>query len=256
MHANRHGGKSMRPGETGVCGNRILRYISQQNTSRAAFQKGGFCATMRGIRKKHMNTPSPAYDNKITRKYSMRTIEHKIENKLALQESLGWPQEKRMPMLCIPTGMSDALGGEVLRALVPGMLTQEMSLLVLGKGTQEYGTLFTDLAKRKSYKIAIIKNDDESIRSMYAAADMALFLVDPAPLPELECALRYGTVPIAPATKALQNYNPVQESGNAFLFRGATEWHAFAAIVRALETYSFPFDWRTIQRHCMQETQE
>jgi len=203
-----------------------------------------------------MHTLSPAYDNKIARKYSVRTIEHKIENKLALQESLGWPKEKRMPMLCIPTGVSDALGGPLLRALVPGILTQGISLLVLGKGTQEYGTMFTDLAKEKSYKIAILKNEDESIRSMYAAADMALFLVDPAPLPELECALRYGTVPIAPSTKALQNYNPVQENGNAFLFTEKTEWHAFAAIVRALETYNFPFDWRTIQRNCMQEAQE
>ena len=37
-----------------------------------------------------------------------------------------------------------------------------------------------------------------------------------------------------------------------FMFEKITVWHAFAAVVRALETYRFPFDWKTIQKHCMQ----
>ena len=68
--------------------------------------------------------------------------------------------------------------------------------------------------------------------------------------------MHYGAVPIAPRTPSLQNYNPVQESGNAFLYDELTKWHCFGAIVRALETFNFPFDWRTIQRHCMEEVIE
>jgi glycogen synthase len=49
----------------------------------------------------------------------------------------------------------------------------------------------------------------------------------------------------------LEDYNPVQESGNAFIFTVENHWKCFASLVRALETFRFPYDWRTIQRHAM-----
>ena len=203
-----------------------------------------------------MSTLSPAYDNKIARKYSVRTLEHKIENKLALQENLSWPSEKKVPVICIPTGMTDKLGGALLQEVLPGLMSLGFELLILGKGSEEYGKIFTQLTKQNGHRIAILEDTDEKRRAMYAAADLALFLTDPSSLPELQLALRYGAVPIAPATKALENYNPVQESGNAFLYEKEDKWNCFAAIVRALETFKFPFDWRTIQRHCMESAQQ
>jgi starch synthase len=203
-----------------------------------------------------MSPLSPAYDNKIARKYSVKTLEHKMENKLALQKELGWPPEKRMPILCIPAGMSDEQGGKLLKEVLPGLLSQGLALLVLGRGSSEYGEIFTRLTQEKGHRVAIIKDTDDGRRKMYAASDMALFLTDPTDTPELEHVLQYGVVPVAPACKELSNYNPVQESGDSFLFDEPTKWHCFAAIVRALETHVFPFDWRTIQRHCMEENGE
>lgn len=199
-----------------------------------------------------MTNLSPSYDNKIARKYSIKTLEHKVQNKTALQEELGWPTEKKMPILCIPTGMSKELGGELLKDVLPGLMTLGMEILILGKGSNEYGEIFTKLTKEKSHRISIIKDDDEGRRKMYAAADMALFLTEPSKLTELQDALNYGVVPIAPTSKALKNYNPIQENGNSFLYDQLTQWHCFAATVRALETQCFPFDWRTIQRNCME----
>ena len=80
----------------------------------------------------------------------------------------------------------------------------------------------------------------------------ALFLSNPTAHEELAHCLQYGVVPIAPEVKELDDYNPVQETGNSFLFEQPTVWNAFAALVRAIETYKFPFDWRTIQRHGME----
>jgi len=40
---------------------------------------------------------TPAYDNKIARKYSARTIEHKTENKTALQEELAGSASRSRP---------------------------------------------------------------------------------------------------------------------------------------------------------------
>lgn len=197
--------------------------------------------------------PSPVTDALIARKYGAETLEQKTHNKVALQESLGWPAEPKRAMICIPTGISDALGGALLKEVLPGLMELPISLVILGKGSSSYGALLTQMAKEQSHKIAIISNDEKSVHTMFAAADMALFLTDAAELPELPIALRYGTIPIAPANKILKNYDPNQENGDAFTFEKRNAWHCFAAVVRALETYRFPFDWKTIQRQGMEK---
>lgn len=58
-----------------------------------------------------------------------------------------------------------------------------------------------------------------------------------------------GGVPISQynGEKTL-DYNPIEEEGNGFYFKNPTTWEIFAAIVRALETYRFPYDWENLIR--------
>ncbi|MDD5750939.1 MAG: hypothetical protein PHS73_00270 [Candidatus Peribacteraceae bacterium] len=201
-----------------------------------------------------MTPLSPLSDSKIARSYSVRSLQDKVQNKTALQRELGWPMEPKAAMLCLPAGMSEGLGGTLFRELLPGLLTLPLQIVVLGMGSAEYGELFTKLAKERQHRLAIIPNAEENIRKMYAASDMAIFLTEPADRDELAHCLRYGVVPVAPESRQLENYNPVQETGDAFLFDNPESvWSVYAAIVRALETFKFPFDWRTIQRHGMEK---
>jgi len=203
-----------------------------------------------------MHTFSPSYDNRIARRYSVSSLEQKVANKTALQKELGWPAEPKRPLICLPAGMTDELGGKLLEEILPGLLSLPVELLILGKGPASYGALFTKLAHDHSHRIAIIPAKEDAIRKMYAAADMALFLEDPTRQKELEQCLSYGVVPVCPESKRLENYDPIQESGNAFTYEKPTVWHCFTAIVRAMETHRFPFDWRTIQRYGMESVQE
>ncbi|HLD63334.1 MAG TPA: hypothetical protein VI913_00375 [Candidatus Peribacteraceae bacterium] len=198
---------------------------------------------------------SPSYDNKITRKYSSKTLEHKLDNKTALQAELSWPEEKRIPMIAVPSGVDEKTGGKLLLNLLPGLQAVGIELVILGRGGREFGEKMSQLAHEKGHRVAILKDDDVDQRKLYAAADIALFCFDAGNTEELQNCLRYGVVPIAPDTKALENYNPVQERGTAFLYDKMNEWHVFAALVRALETYKFPYDWRTIQRQCMESAE-
>lgn len=202
-----------------------------------------------------MHTLSPSSDTRIAHRYSAKSLDVKTQNKTALQEELGWPAEPKRAMVCLPMGMTDELGGELFMEVLPGLLSLPIELVVLGKGSSKYGTLFTELAASHSHRVAIIPPTDDAQRRLFAAADITLFLTDPSAFVELSHALAYGTVPVAPACTSLENYNPNQERGDAFLFNGTTSWDAFAAMVRALETYRFPFDWHTIQRHCMRNEQ-
>ncbi len=179
-----------------------------------------------------------------------------MQSKMALQESLGWPAEPKRPMLCLPVGMSEKLGGKLLEELLPGLLTLPVEILVVGKGSSTYGTLFTQLAKEHRHRIHIVADKEDPIRRMYDASDMALFLSDPKEMKELQTCFTTGIVPISLPSSALSDYDPVQESGNAFLFASPNAWLCFAALVRAMETYKLPFDWRTIQRNGMESMRE
>ncbi len=199
-----------------------------------------------------MTTISPLQDSLITERYGAGNLEKKLKNKTALQEEFGWPAEPKRPMVCFPAGMTDQLGGKLLEEVLPGMLNLEVEILIVGKGSSSYGTLFTKLAKEQPHRVHIVPAEEKALHKMYAACDMAMFLSD-APTKELEFCLKYGVVPVSPAQEILEDYNPVQERGNAFVYTGKTMWHAFAALVRACETYKFPFDWRTIQKQCMED---
>ncbi len=196
---------------------------------------------------------SPSANSNITRPYNATTLEYKVQNKVALQEELGWPMEPKRAMICLPMGMTDQLGGELLKELVPGLMGMDLQLIILGKGSASFGTYFTELAKKYGHRVAILPNNEKGMEKMMAAADMSLFLKDPSNTPELTLSLQYGTVPVAVETSALANYNPNQESGDSFTFNKEDVWHAFAAVVRAMETFRFPYDWKTIQKNAMEK---
>ncbi|MBU0457815.1 hypothetical protein KJ652_01355 [Patescibacteria group bacterium] len=199
-----------------------------------------------------MTNISPSTDRSIPYQYDVKNLESKVKNKTELQKKLGWPTEKKRAMFCLPAGMTDELGGELLMKIMEGILSLPLELVIVGRGTKEYGKEFTNLASDKSHRIAIIPDKPESICEMYAACDGALFFKDPSGLRELKECLQYGVVPISPESKKLEPYDPIQESGFAFTYDKPDSWHCFAAIVRALETQKFPFDWRTVQKHCME----
>lgn len=198
-----------------------------------------------------MTKLSPAQDTLILERYSVGTLDRKVQNKIALQQAWGWPKEPRRPMICLPEGMTDALGGDLLKELMDGMLSLDLSIVVLGKGSSDFGTYFTKLAKAEPHRVRIMKNEEAALHQLFAASDMTLLLT-PAQEESLASALAYGAVPISIEHPMLDDYNPVQESGNAFTFTEATVWKVYASLVRACETYKFPFDYRTIQRHGME----
>ena len=172
-----------------------------------------------------------------------------MENKLNFQRELGRAEEPKIPLLCVPGGMTEDMGGAEFEEVLPGILSLNCQMIVRGVGSEKYGSLFTELERNHSHRIKIIKDDDTLRRKIYAAADMSLFFAPDGD--ELLNCLAYGTVPIAPAQEFLEDYNPAQESGNAFLAEPHTSWNWFASLVRGIETYKLPYDFRTIQKHAM-----
>lgn len=83
---------------------------------------------------------------------------------------------------------------------------------------------------------------ESSKSAAYEAADFVIALDSNA-----EPILEKGCVPIAQMDgDGTVDYNPIAEKGNGFYFKNPTAWEIFAAIVRALETYKFPYDWENL----------
>lgn len=94
--------------------------------------------------------------------------------------------------------------------------------------------------------ITLVTPTDPHYASLWQACDMAFCMSEKA----TKNAFEEMIVPIAfKKIPLVQNYDPNREKGNAFTFEKITPWLMFAALVRACETFRFPFDWRNIVKN-------
>lgn len=96
-----------------------------------------------------------------------------------------------------------------------------------------------------------IEYTPENRHNLIAAADMAIAF----DFTDIEELMIHGTVPISSKKPQLKDYNPNAESGNSFIYPQKNAWSTFAALVRALETYRFPYDWRHVIREGVKSVQ-
>ncbi len=199
------------------------------------------------------NRFNPAYDNKIYQKFSKKTIENKVENKRQFCEEVGLPFNKKVPILCITYPLTDKNNLNMLMDVMNGIMEQPVEIVLTGIGTAKFQKFFTDLAEKDKNKVVIVENSEDEKRKIYAAADIMLVpaLSDEC-IDEARQAMRYGVVPVMQPKDFAVDYNPNQEKGNAFIFLKDSPWSLFATLIRALENYKFPYDWKNIQIGAME----
>lgn len=84
-------------------------------------------------------------------------------------------------------------------------------------------------------------------KTLLEASDIALVF----DFSDVEEMLLNGVIPISSLRKEVSDYNPNRETGNGFIFKKDSPWAIFAALVRAQETFKFPYDWKHIIRQGM-----
>ncbi|MBN2087157.1 hypothetical protein JW758_02315 [Candidatus Peregrinibacteria bacterium] len=200
------------------------------------------------------NSITPAYDNKIYQKYSKKMIQNKEKNKIAFCQDFGLPYDKKVPLLCITYPLTEKNNISIIQDVMNGILELPVEIVLTGIGTPKYQQYFTELAKDNEKQIIIIPDNDDNKRKIYAASNMILAPCDGEEcLEEVKKAMNYGVVPIVSDQDFVKNYDPVQESGNAFVFNKESAWSFFATLVRAFENFKFPYDWKNIQISAMGE---
>src|SRR2546429_398235 len=200
---------------------------------------------------------NPATDAALVAPYDIGSIERKVENKLALQKEVGLPQDPAIPVIGLISRLYDQKGLDLIANIMWGLMRLNLQLVVLGAGDARYEELFRAAARDNPQKVsATIGFKPVLAQHIYAGSDIFLMpsRFEPCGLGQL-ISPRNGTIPIVRATGGLadtiDHWDPVQQTGNGFVFTAYDHWDLFAQVVRALETFRQASPWRRLQANAM-----
>src|SRR6202171_154600 len=196
---------------------------------------------------------NPSVDASIATRYDIGSVAKKVENKMALQKEVGLPEDPSIPVIGLISRLYDQKGLDLIANIMWGLMRLNLQLVVLRARDARYEEMFRAAARDNPQKVsATIGFKPVLAQHIYAGSDMFLMpsRLEPCGLGQL-ISLRYGTIPIVRATGGLadtiDDWDPVRQTGNGFVFTAYDHWDLFAQVVRALETFRQPPLWQRLQ---------
>ena len=171
-----------------------------------------------------MDAFNPETDPKIFKSYGPKNPEDKKINKLELLKLCGIEGDENTPVIGMVTRFVDQKGLDLIEAVLHDILSDDLRLIVLGKGDWRYEQMFLEAKRRYPNNIsASIMFSGDLANRIYAGCDMFLMpsKFEPCGLAQM-IALRYGTIPIVRETGGLkdtvQAFVDYAGTGNGFTF--------------------------------------
>lgn len=206
---------------------------------------------------------NPESDRHLAAWYSDATFQHgKPQCKAALQAQQRLPVRSDVPLIGMIGRLDPQKGWDLVAEIADRLLSCDVQLAVLGTGHRQFEVLLEDLARRYPSRVGVNFAFDESLaHQIEAGADMFLMPshYEPCGLNQM-FSLRYGTVPIVRATGGLANtvVDTTPETlaagtATGFVFREYTADALWSAVLRALDYWTQPAEWRAIVRHGMRQ---
>lgn len=210
-----------------------------------------------GIDSKEYN---PATDPGLTQKYSLDSLDKKINNKTYLQEWFKLEANPKIPLLGMVSRITEQKGFDLIIEIFDQLLRLDIQLVLLGAGEERYEKFFRKISQRHSQKVAaLLEFNTIDATKIYAGCDMFLMpsRFEPCGLGQL-ISLRYGAIPIVHATGGLldtiTDFDPTANKGNGFVFKHYDAKDLLVAIARAIETYKYPKVWEKLCKRGMRKS--
>lgn len=185
----------------------------------------------------------PATDKLISQTYDRKTVNKKVENKLALQRDLGLEVNKDIPMIGMVTRLTHQKGIDLVLNVADEILNSGAQLVILGTGDRAYEDALRSLEHRRYDKVrSLIMFSSEVSARVYASCDIFLMpsKSEPCGLSQL-ISMRYGTIPIVHRVGGLRDtvepYNKETGKGVGFTFESFNAYDMLGAIHRTLAVY-------------------
>jgi starch synthase len=205
------------------------------------------------------DTFNPETDMEIYDRFSIGSLETKLDNKEKLQIELGLAVNREVPMIAIVSRLVRQKGIDLIACVIEELLSMDIQIVVLGSGEECFENMFRYYAYRYPHKVsANIYFDSSLAKKIYASSDMFLMpsLFEPCGIGQL-IALRYGSLPIVRETGGLKDtvisYNEVTEEGNGFSFSNYNAHDMLYTIRRAVGLYKDKELWNKLVTRAMSE---
>lgn len=201
---------------------------------------------------------NPETDEHIFKKYSVKTLENKAQNKKGLLKLCGLDSKKDVPVIGIISRLVSHKGLDLIEAVINEIASSDVKIIILGQGEWKYENMFINLEKEYPSKVSThIAFSDDLAKKMYAGCDMLLMpsKSEPCGIAQM-IAMRYGTVPIVRETGGL--YDTVKplikenNTGNGFTFKNYNAHDMLHVIREACYIYTNEKDtWKDLMERCM-----
>jgi len=201
---------------------------------------------------------NPETDKHVVAHYSRDSFIGKAACKQDLLKTFGLPlPEGRRALVGIVSRFADQKGFDLIAEVAQRLMSEELSLVVLGTGDRRYEELFRALAAHFPDRAAVrVAYDNALAHKVEAGADIFLMpsRYEPCGLNQIY-SLRYGTVPVVRATGGLddtiEEFDLTRGSGTGFKYGNYAGKDMLDCVRRALHYYQDATVWRVIQRNGM-----
>ncbi len=189
------------------------------------------------------NIWNPECDKFISKQYSLKNPESKVENKITLSDKFNLDYSEDIPLIGIISKLIDSKGFDILTEAFEELMKMDIKLILLGSGDKKYHSFFEDAMYNYQDKFSCYLGNDEELAHLIAAgADIYLMpsLFEPCGLNQMY-SLIYGTVPVVRATGGLadtvQDFNYEDHTGNGIVFSDYSSEALIEAVRRAVSIY-------------------
>ena len=178
--------------------------------------------------------------------------------KEALQRELGLTVNRETPVVGMITRLVEAKGLDLVMHIMDELMEEQVQLVVVGTGDEEYADALRELAWRHPGSVSVnILFNEGLARRVYAGSDMFIMpsRYEACGLSQM-IAMRYGTVPVVRETGGLKDsvinfdkYNTPE--GNGFSFANFNAHELLFTIKRGLTCYAAKPLWEKVVYNAM-----
>ncbi|MBI9072859.1 MAG: glycogen synthase GlgA [Melioribacteraceae bacterium] len=186
---------------------------------------------------------NPEKDKLIEKKFSVKTIDNKEENKKTLVEKFGFDYNHDVPVISIISKLTKGKGIDIIKSAFKDLMKLDVQVILLGAGEMEYEMFFEEALMDYRDKFSCyIGFDDKLAHLIEAGSDMLLMPSkhEPCGLNQMYSSI-YGTIPIVRETGGLadtvENFDEKEFTGNGFVFQKFTAKDMLKEIKRAVNLY-------------------
>lgn len=201
---------------------------------------------------------NPQTDPNIAVNYSIKNLNDRSENKVALQKRFNLLPDKNKFVVGIVSRMDAQKGFDLIIEISSALMQNvDFQLVITGTGSNNYREFFQDLQKKYPDRVGGHFFFDSQLTKIILAGSDALLIpsrFEPCGLIQME-AMRYGAIPIVRKTGGLadsvENYVPGANQGTGFVFDNYDRYAFLIAFIRASETFRDKREWTKLIKRAM-----